>query len=67
MSKSTKKSIKYMYISLFLFLYVNSMISIILLIYESGNYGLKWLKIVWMYDGEKVVARYDTPPYRNPE
>ena len=45
MPKSTKKSIEYMYISLFLFIksrqyYVNSMISIISLIYEScGTYS----------------------------
>ena len=36
-------------------LYVNSMISIIILIYESGTYDSKWLRIVQMY-GEKVVA-----------
>ena len=64
MSKSSKKSVKYMYSSLFLFKsrqsYENSMISIISLIYESGTYGSKWLKIVQMY-GEKVVARYDPP------
>ena len=34
------------------------MISIISLIYESGTYGSKGLKIVHM-NGEKVVARYD--------
>ena len=68
MSKSTKKSIKYMYISYFCLnqdnLYVNSTISItsISLIFESGIYVWKWLKIVQKY-GEKVVARYD--PHRN--
>ena len=57
-----------MYISIFFLnlgnLYVNSMISIISLIYECGTYGSKWLKILQMY-GEKVVAHYD--PHRNPE
>ena len=54
-----------MYISLFLFnrdnLYANSMI---LLIYESGTYGLNLSKIVQMCE-EKVIARHD--PHRNPE
>ena len=35
--------------------------SIISLIYESGTYDLKLLKIVQMY-GEKVVACYNPPP-----
>ena len=47
MVKITKKSIKYMYILLFLFksrqsLCEISMISIILWIYKCGTYGSKW-------------------------
>ena len=40
------------------------MISIISLIYESGSYGSKWLKIVHM-NGEKVVVRYEYPSQKS--
>ena len=47
-------------------LYVNSLISIIIsLIYESGTYGLKWLKIVQMYGKKGCRALW--PLHRNPE